>query len=119
MGKGLIVCLFFLITGCVAFTLPENKLTRTETEVFHEAMETLLKKHDSRPIKTYIKKNPDTIFASDAKLVLQLQSSYQSSQKKLKTCEQQADEAQLEIEKLQADIERLTQLHLEMGRNDH
>jgi phage shock protein A len=125
MGKGLIVCLFFLMSGCVAFPQLERKLTRTETGAFHEALEPLLKKQDSRPIKTYIKENPDTLYASDAKLILQLQSRYQSSQKKLKTCEQQLDAAQVEIkklrvetEKLQADIERLTQLHLKMGRND-
>ncbi len=118
MGKGLIICLFFLMSGCVAFPQLEHKLTRSETGTFHEALEPLLKKQDSRPIKTYIKENPDTLYASDAKLILQLQSRYQSSQKKLKTCEQQLDAAQVETEKLQADIERLTQLHLKMGRND-
>ncbi len=118
MRTATIACLFFLVTGCATITATGQNPSRTESEQFHNAIEQFFKKTDSAPLKTYIKKYPDSLFVNDAKSLLQLYSSNLSYQKRLKTCNQQADASKLEIEKLQADIERLTRLHLEMGRNN-
>ncbi|MBE0500408.1 MAG: hypothetical protein IBX47_03120 [Desulfuromonadales bacterium] len=111
-------CLFFLVTGCATITATGLNSSRTESEQFHNAIEQFFKKTDATPLKAYIKQYPDSLFVNDAKSLLQLYTSNLSDQKKLKTCDQQADASKQEIEKLQADIERLTRLHLEMGRNN-
>ena len=118
MRKTIIACLLFLTTGCIPLTQPEQIQTDTQVESFHNALVQLVEKSDSGSLKSFIQKHPETVLANNAKRILQLHNNKESARNKLKDCTEQLDLSKLEIEKLQADIERLTQLHLKMGRND-
>jgi hypothetical protein len=111
-----ITCLFFLITACTPML--EKRESNQHAEQLHNALIQLFDKTNSEPLSLYIKMYPESIFAKDAKNLLNLHNNNKHYMKKLKACQQQNLAAKVEIEKLQADIERLTQLHLKMGRND-
>ena len=118
MRKTTIACLLFLMTGCIPMTQPGQRQTDTQIESFHNALVQLVEKSDSRAFKSFIQKHPETVLAKDAKRILQIHNGKKSARNKLKACTEQLDLANIEMEKLQADIERLTQLLLKMGRND-
>jgi uncharacterized membrane protein len=108
----IIACLLFLLSGCVALTQIGGKQTLSQSESFHSALDQLFKKSDSKPIKAYIKKYPDSIFSNDAKQIMQLHKKEKSQRKKLQSCNQQLASSTAESKELQTDIGRLTQLLL-------
>lgn len=64
----------------------------------------------------FIKKNPDSIHIGNAKKALQLHNRHKKSRDNLNACEQQLAASRQDLKKLQEDIDRLTQLNLEMDR---
>jgi outer membrane protein assembly factor BamD (BamD/ComL family) len=116
MKKAVIGCLLFLMTGCVALTQSGHKQSTPQTELYQSALTQLFEHTDSGPLETYIQKYPDSLFSENARRILNLHKSNISYKNKLKTCNQQVEASKVEVKKLAADIERLTQLHLKMGR---
>lgn len=111
-----IACLLYLVTGCVAIHSGQQPI-ENNPEPFHNALEQLLQNNSSGPLKAFIKEQPDSIFVNDAKQLLRLHSNAGKYRSELKTRDKQLDSSQLELEKLQEDIDRLTQLNLEMDRS--
>jgi uncharacterized membrane protein len=104
--------MLLLLSGCVALTQMGGKQTRSQSESFHSALDQLFKKSDSKQMKAYVKKYPDSIFSNDAKQIMQLHKKEKSQRKKMQSCNQQLDSSTTELKELQTDIERLTQLLL-------
>ena len=109
-------CLFLALTGCLTIN-PGRQANQDQAEPFHNALEQLLQSNNSGAMKTFIKENPDSIFINDAKKLLQLHSAADNCRGKLKTCSTQLDSSHQELNKLKEDIDRLTQLNLEMDRS--
>ena len=116
MRKTVIVCLLFLVTGCVAIQ-PGKDSTQNQAMLFHDSLDQLLQKNNTKPMKTFIKEHPDNIFVNDAKQLLQLHSSANSCGGKLNKCSKQLKASHQDLKKLQDDIDRMTELNLEMDRS--
>ena len=112
----IIVCLLFVTSGCTAL-LNGQKNTSTESGSFHTALEQLLQDNNPKPLKLYVKNNPNSSNLDEAKLLLQWFESGNKYQDQLDKCNQQLELSQRDIKKLQEDIERLTELNLEMDRS--
>ena len=111
-----IACLLYLLTGCVAIHSGQQPI-QDNPEPFHNALEQLLQNNNSGPLKAFIKEQPDSIFVNDAKQLLRLHSNAGKYRGKLNSCDKQLDSSQQELQKLQEDIDRLTELNLEMDRS--
>ena len=111
-----IACLLYLVTGCVAIQSGQQPI-QNNPEPFHNALEQLLQNNNSEPLKAFIKEQPDSIFVNDAKQLLKLHINAGKYRSELRTCDKQLDSSQQELKKLQEDIDRLTQLNLEMDRS--
>ena len=112
----IIVCLLLLTSGCTAI-LTGQKQAKLESDSFQSALEQLLQDNNAKAMNTYIKNNPDSQNVDSAKRLLELHDSAKNNQGKLIKCSQQLEATQQEMSKLQEDIERLTQLNLEMDRS--
>ncbi len=115
MRKTAIVCLLFLATGCVAIQ-PGKNSTQNQAKLFHDSLEQLLQKNNAKPMQTFIKEHPDNMFINDAKQLLQLHRNAKNCGGKLKKYSKQLKASQQDLQKLQDDIDRLTELNLEMDR---
>ena len=123
MRKISIVCLFLFLTGCVNILSGQQQsqsdlqATYNYVEPFHNAMEQLLQNNNSAGMKSFIKEYPDSIFIKDAEQLLKLHSNAEKYRSQIKTCDTQLDSSHQELQKLKEDIDRLTQLNLEMDRS--
>ena len=116
MRKMIIVCMLFLTAGCAALQ-PVQQSATSQEDPFQKSLEQLLRDNNSGPMNAFIKEYPDSIFIADAKRLLKLHSSSKQCRNKLKTCDTQLTSSNQELIKLQEDIERLTQLNLDMDRS--
>lgn len=112
----LIACLLLVTSGCTTL-LSGQKSASTQSGAFHTALEQLLHDNNPRPLKLFVKNNPNSSNLDEAKLLLQWFESDSKNQDLLSKCNQQLELSQQEIKKLQEDIERLTELNLEMDRS--
>ena len=112
----LIVCLLFMTTGCTAL-LSGQKNSDAQTGAFHNALDQLLQKNNSKPMHAFVKEHPNSPYVDEAGQILQLHDTANKYRSKAKACDQQLESSRQEIQKLQEDIERLTQLNLEMDRS--
>ena len=123
MRKISIACLFLFLTGCVNILSGQQQsqsdlqATYNYVEPFHNAMEQLLQNNNSAGMKSFIKEYPDSIFIKDAEQLLKLHSNAEKYRSQIKTCDTQLDSSHQELQKLKEDIDRLTQLNLEMDRS--
>lgn len=110
------VCLLFLFTGCVATQYDKQTAQKNEAP-FHNALEQLLQNNNSKPIKNFIKDHPDDMFSDDAKRILSLYNDAKNCRGKINKCDKNLKDSHQELKKLQEDIDRLTELSLEMDRS--
>ena len=117
------VCLFLVLTGCVIIQSGQQQAqsdlqtTYNYVEPFHIAMEQLLQNNNTAGMKSFIKEYPDSLFIKDAEQLLKLQSNAVKCRRQTKTCDTQLNSSHQELQKLKEDIDRLTQLNLEMDRS--
>ena len=118
-----IACLFLFLTGCVTILSGQQQsqsdlqATYNYVEPFHNAMEQLLQNDNSAGMKSFIKEYPDSIFIKDAEQLLALHNNAEECRSQIKSCDTQLDSSHQELQKLKEDIDRLTQLNLEMDRS--
>ena len=112
----LIAGLMFMTTGCTAL-LTGQRSADAQAGTFQTAMDQLLQDNNPKPMQAFVKEHPESQYADEAGLLLQLHDAAKAYRSKSKSCDQQLESSRQEIRKLQEDIERLTQLNLEMDRS--